>query len=626
MLRVGLPHAGRDLFEGVPHTDPHAPAPALGYLPVIKGLTRGGERSLQLIAALNLEYFREHLHSDLIGTSRISTDLIRYDGTLLLSSRADGLTRAHVAANERLSREWQTGHDTGLLEEHFRFASKEEGDGRYITVWTASRIRPLVLVSRLDHHLIASGAHAETARRTLFLLPVVVIVLGATLLAYLLLRRAAAQRNRMQRAESRRLKRLLDALPASVLLLGADGRPLLHNQGWQTTFALPETNLGKSAPCPEHPIETLEPAAPGAPLLTAGVHAVLAREREIFDGEFAHHDGERVHWYSAMVRPFIAHGERGAVVLLIDISARRTAEERNDLLVAALNASANAVVITDTDAVIQWANPAFEKLTGFSVAEATGRRPSELISSGVQSNEFYAAMWRTILAGNVWRGEVVNKHRSGRLYHESLTITPVFGRNQRQLRQFIAVKEDISERKTQQQELERLASTDPLTGVANRRSFLSRLESELARLHRYHREATLLMMDLDHFKAVNDTWGHAAGDAVLRFVTDLVTPELRKNDCLGRLGGEEFGILLAETGLEGAREFAERLRTRLEASTIPFDGTDIHVTMSIGIVTLDRNEAHAALSRADHALYRAKKNGRNRVEVLSADSSLAEST
>ena len=175
---------------------------------------------------------------------------------------------------------------------------------------------------------------------------------------------------------------------------------------------------------------------------------------------------------------------------------------------------------------------------------------------------------------------------------------------------------DISERKAMQQELTRLATTDPLTGVANRRNFLDQLEVELARSRRFGAPAALLIMDIDWFKSVNDTYGHAVGDAVLKHLAELSRLRLRRIDLFGRLGGEEFGILLPGTDGAGAWQFADRFRRDVAETPLQSSTGMIPVTVSIGVAEFGPGDAVAdhILARADVALYRAKERGRNRVE------------
>ena len=182
----------------------------------------------------------------------------------------------------------------------------------------------------------------------------------------------------------------------------------------------------------------------------------------------------------------------------------------------------------------------------------------------------------------------------------------------------LIVARDITERKRADDELRQLASTDSLTGLPNRRHFFGQLEEEMARVQRNDTQrAAVLMLDLDHFKLINDVHGHATGDAVLRHFAALIGDGLRKIDSVGRVGGEEFAIILAGADPAAARIFAERLRLKVEQTPLLQDGQPIPVTVSIGIAAMSAADASAdaALIRADEALYRAKQAGRNRVEL-----------
>jgi len=182
--------------------------------------------------------------------------------------------------------------------------------------------------------------------------------------------------------------------------------------------------------------------------------------------------------------------------------------------------------------------------------------------------------------------------------------------------EFIASYTDITERKRMEEELRRLATTDPLTGVNNRRRYSEISERELTRCKRYQHPLCVLMLDADHFKAVNDTYGHEAGDRVLKSLADACVKELRDVDVLGRFGGEEFTVTLPETTLATALEAAERLRVALAQTRVALDdGQEISFTVSIGASALKEQDETLAdiLNRADAALYTAKEEGRNRV-------------
>jgi len=183
---------------------------------------------------------------------------------------------------------------------------------------------------------------------------------------------------------------------------------------------------------------------------------------------------------------------------------------------------------------------------------------------------------------------------------------------------FISAGQDITERKALQLTIERQAQVDYLTGLSNRRHFINEGEAELARAIRYEKPLSLMMLDIDFFKLVNDTYGHKTGDFVLQRISELFKEALREIDIIGRLGGEEFAILLPETNMEKAIEVAERVRQLIESAEIALEiGLPLRATVSIGVTTLMNSEINIdmLLHQADQALYEAKKTGRNKVCV-----------
>jgi diguanylate cyclase (GGDEF)-like protein/PAS domain S-box-containing protein len=181
---------------------------------------------------------------------------------------------------------------------------------------------------------------------------------------------------------------------------------------------------------------------------------------------------------------------------------------------------------------------------------------------------------------------------------------------------YVVTHDDVTALKLAQQTLIMQATTDELTGVANRRSFIQALGVEFERLRRHPSlRCSVLALDLDHFKHVNDTWGHAAGDAVLKHVARVVSGHTRAGDVFGRTGGEEFTMLLPDTPLDEAEALSERLRLQVSLEPLQFEGHSIGITISIGIALLTGSdtEALAAVARADRALYEAKHAGRNAV-------------
>lgn len=218
----------------------------------------------------------------------------------------------------------------------------------------------------------------------------------------------------------------------------------------------------------------------------------------------------------------------------------------------------------------------------------------------------------------VFETEMVMKSRDNKTFWASLTGSRLeFGGINSV---FISIM-DITDRKRIQQELERLATTDPLTGVFNRRSFFDTAYKEVRRAVRYSQPLAILMLDIDNFKAVNDNYGHQFGDTVLRRFAELVKSSLREEDLLGRVGGEEFCALLVSSQERGAYLVAERIRKRWMEEVFELQGSQVSFSVSIGIaIMLDETESmEDIMERADVGLYTAKRSGRNCVIVHNGD-------
>ncbi len=215
------------------------------------------------------------------------------------------------------------------------------------------------------------------------------------------------------------------------------------------------------------------------------------------------------------------------------------------------------------------------------------------------------------------RGRVENfetQYRTGGDTHSWVLLnarTISFGGEKAVLSSFL----DITERKATEERLKQLASIDPLTGVANLRFFMERAQYDLARIWRYGGALSMMLLDVDHFKSVNDSFGHAAGDQVLRGMAGVCQETLRDSDLLGRIGGEEFAIVLPETEVDGAFGVAERIRSMVETTKFGYEDRLIDVTVSIGVAACGKEgeTIEEVMKRADTALYDAKRSGRNKV-------------
>jgi diguanylate cyclase (GGDEF)-like protein/PAS domain S-box-containing protein len=295
-----------------------------------------------------------------------------------------------------------------------------------------------------------------------------------------------------------------------------------------------------------------------------------------------------------------------------DISERKRTEEQLREAAAVMSNTHEGVLITDTVPNIIAINDAYTTITGYTEAEAIGRNPS-MLGSGRADKAFYRSMWKEILDRGYWQGEIWNRRKNGEIYPQLLTISTVYNDKHEPLR-YIGVFSDITQLKENQAQLEFMAHHDPLTRLPNRALVESRLQQEIEQGHRHHLRSGVLFIDLDHFKPVNDSFGHLVGDELLCAVAERLSERLREGDTLGRLGGDEFILLLSM--LHDPQDAAVVARDLIVALNEPFtlaDGQEVFIGGSIGISLFpqDGETVSELMKNADAAMYLAKENGRN---------------
>lgn len=292
---------------------------------------------------------------------------------------------------------------------------------------------------------------------------------------------------------------------------------------------------------------------------------------------------------------------------------RALALSRQNLQLAerVIDASLEGIIITDPENRIEFVNPAFCHVTGYTAEEVIGRTPA-LLSSGRQDAAFYRAMWNALEAHGYWRGEIWNRRKSGQLYLERLTITAITD-DEGRVTHYAALFSDITHIRENEDRVRRLAYYDALTGLPNRRLLEDRMALAIRHAHRQGQCLAVIFIDLDHFKQVNDSLGHGVGDELLVCVAERLGHRLREDDTLARLGGDEFLVLLPELAeLDEATRIARRL---IESISEPFlvAGHEFRVGCSLGISVYpdDGTTPEALVQNADAAMYRAKHEGRN---------------
>lgn len=283
------------------------------------------------------------------------------------------------------------------------------------------------------------------------------------------------------------------------------------------------------------------------------------------------------------------------------------AEEKLRKLSTAVIQSPVSVLITDTSGLIEYVNPKFCELTGYTPEEVVGQNP-RILRGGILTHEFYANLWQTILSGGLWHGDFLNKKKNGELFWEHATIAPIWNAHG-ELTNFIAIKEDITERKMLQEKLDHMAHHDELTGLPNRALFFDRIEQALAHAKRNDTGFALMFVDLDGFKDINDTYGHDSGDLLLQETARRLAGCIRDSDTVARMGGDEFAVMLLDVATPGhIHQVADKMLALL---TAPFllKEAECHVGASIGISIFpqDGDAVDTLMNMADMAMYRVKQ-------------------
>jgi diguanylate cyclase (GGDEF)-like protein/PAS domain S-box-containing protein len=402
-------------------------------------------------------------------------------------------------------------------------------------------------------------------------------------------------------ASDRRFRMLMESAGDGVALLDSGGKLLDWNQRFEVLAgreadALQGTGIDDFHPAPDQ----------------RHLHTLLPRLGDIggtlSSGHLIREDGALVP-VEISLTPVRWSGRVLALGIYRDLSERRDAEAYARKLSRALQQTGDSVMITDAEGRIEFVNDSFEKLTGYTRNEVIGRPPS-LLQSGHHDHDFYRRLWSTVKSGAVFRDTFVNRRKDGGIYHEAKVITPLrdpYGR----VTHYVATGRDISDRMHLEERLRRLAYYDALTDLPNRVLFLEQLEHSVARARRDGSGFALLFIDLDQFKGVNDTMGHAAGDRYLSQVARRLRGGLRDCDVVARMGGDEFAVLLPECAGEAcAAELARRV-LRMLAHPVDLNERSLYPSASLGVAVFPRDgeDAETLLKHADIAMYRAKRDG-----------------
>ncbi|MCX9157220.1 EAL domain-containing protein [Niveibacterium sp. 24ML] len=345
-------------------------------------------------------------------------------------------------------------------------------------------------------------------------------------------------------------------------------------------------------------------------LALAGILRKEAGSRQSTDLALRLPDGGLLQTQVDYVR--VSKADAALRITLTDIGERKRAEARMRLSASVFAHCYDGIMIVDVNGLIVDINPAFTRITGYSRDEVLGQRPS-MLASGRHESEFYAAMWASLREHDFWQGEIWNRRKNGEAYAEKLSISTIRD-EQGKLQQYVGICSDITSSKVHEAELDRIAHFDVLTGVPNRRLLIDRLDRAIVHAQRGGKLLAVCYLDLDGFKPINDLYGHGVGDELLIVITKRLQDQLRGEDTIARIGGDEFVLLLNDLLHPHDVEVTlERLLT-VVAAPVQIEERSLSVSASIGVTLYpsDDVDADPLLRHADQAMYQAKETGKNR--------------
>lgn len=343
------------------------------------------------------------------------------------------------------------------------------------------------------------------------------------------------------------------------------------------------------------------------------LETIIAEQAGFYDSSYRmqHSDGQ-YRWIQSRGKLLLnSHGVPVRFIgMAMDITQRRADEDRLRQATAVFESTQEGVMVTDRHAHIIHINPAFTRITGYNPEEALGKTPA-LLKSGRHGPQFYSQVKDALRIRGSWSGEIWNRRKDGEIYPQWQCIRSIHD-EKGELSQYVAVFSDISAIKRSQNELDYLANHDPLTNLANRLAFNERVTVALNRSLREHSSGAVMLVDLDHFKHINESLGHNIGDQLLKIVGERLQKVLGPQVSLARLGGDEFGVLLED--VPSAEAVATQARALLDSLLQPFEVLDnrLFANASIGICLFpeDATDVAELISHGGSALSKAKSNGR----------------
>ena len=422
---------------------------------------------------------------------------------------------------------------------------------------------------------------------------------------------------------SRQVMNIADAMPQGIVLVPEPNSPGYVNHAAAALLDLPPGAVGMEQLSTQ--LGLLAQRALNTKDVQAQIQTLLASADDRMTAPCVWHFPSTPTSLRVSLSPMTAVNPNtpgGWLWLLEDVSATEADQSRLRLAASVFTSAHEGIVITDANGTIVETNGTFTEITGYARLEAIGQTLS-LLREENQPPEIFSAVWQALASTGHWTGEVWNRRKSGEAYAELVTISAVRDESN-VIQNFVALFSDITLEKAQRDQLQQMAHFDTLTQLPNRLLLSDRLQQALNQSQRRSTIVAVVFLDLDGFKAINDTHGHVAGDEVLKLVSQRMKAVLREGDTLARLGGDEFVAVL--TDLHSVQDCHTLLTRLLQAASSPMEiqtatGTTLlQVSASVGVTMSPQDNASAdvLISLADQAMYVAKQAGKNRYHVHNA--------
>ena len=602
VLRMGVPWEGRDFSEGRLCTNDAPLSPnANHFIPVLKKVFHA-HKAYHIVANLNSDYFANR-YSNILPQEQGTVSLWRLDGVLLFSNNPYvNVGASHYSIAHPKMREDENFYDHLIANRH-----------NPMDTFRLARLMPFIVEIAMDE-TNALGFWDKERSKVLWISIVLISHSGFLGLALIIRYYEENERQKKQLAYEKQFRIAMEATQTGVFTWNFQSNDITWDPqcylllGYQPNAFKPSIEIIHTL---THPDEATSIFTSIREQILRNGHFMIERRMKTLGEEWVWIQARgKVIEYTDTNEPLFVTG------VYINIDAQKKAE-RLHLLAVAFETQ-EAILITDASEHIVKVNEAFTRITGYEEKEIMGKTP-RVLKSGKHDAVFYETLWNALLEKGFWQGELWNKRKNGEIYAEHLTITTIRD-SSGQTTHYLANFNDITARKIAQQQIHELAYHDALTRLSNRTMLDENLQNIIDRHVNTNYFGALIFIDLDHFKTLNDTFGHDAGDMLLIQTANRLQDTTREKDMVVRLGGDEFIVIIEHLGTNKsyaifqAQTVAKKILSRLcEPYALAHGNYTIGASIGFSLFGEMHKEAQVLLKEADTAMYQAKENGRNQI-------------